>query len=419
MSLIHWVWLSRLGLHPAAVRSLLDDFRPEELFTAEPAALAERMDPRIVQVLTRRDLSHARKILDDCAARGIRVLPFSDALYPEQLRCTEDPPAVLYVRGTMPDLDGRLCVAVVGTRRADDRTLYAVRRLSAELADAGAVIVSGLALGVDGFAHAGALDAGGTTVAVLGCGADVDYPASNRGLRGRIMETGAVVTEYPPGTEPFPKHFPERNRIVAGISHAVLVASAPAKSGSLITARLGMEQGRDVFVLPGGMDDPMFEGSLAFLKEGGTLATCAEDILGEYRGRFPLKTPEPRPLIAGMPEGMQVPPRTGRVPASRRAADARMSVQPEQEPAEAAPAAEEAAQRRGDAPGVPPAWLETLEPGDRKIAELLLGGELFIEELAQRAEMPVGQLLGHLSVLELMGYIEQKPGSVYAVRAEA
>jgi DNA processing protein len=208
------------------------------------------------------------------------VLRRSDPLFPPRLRAIFDPPPALYLRGAGdPGLLARRAAAVVGTRSCSPYGAQVARMLGRELATAGLVVVSGLARGVDGEAHRGALEAGGVTVAVLGCGIDRDYPASNAQLSRRIEEHGLVVSEYEPGVEPAPWRFPARNRIIAGFCEAVVVVEARERSGALITADFALEEGREVFAVPGEITAGLSIGTNALLKLGATPLTSAQDVL--------------------------------------------------------------------------------------------------------------------------------------------
>jgi DNA processing protein len=213
---------------------------------------------------------------------GLAFLPFRSSGYPECLSEIPDPPIGLWTRGTAPF--SPRSVAIVGSRRATPAGIMVARQLGLDLAQAGWTIVSGMALGVDGAAHAAALDAGGATVAVLGCGADVVYPYAHRALAARIAASGLIVTEFPPGTPPRPHHFPLRNRIISGLSRAVVVVEASRKSGSLITARLATDQGRDVLAVPGGVASGRYQGCHALIKDGARLVETVDDVLDELEG---------------------------------------------------------------------------------------------------------------------------------------
>ena len=211
-------------------------------------------------------------------AAGLRVCTPVDDDYPECVRASPDPPAALYVKGALPPDDG-IAVAIVGTRGASPYGLRLARRFAQDLARAGVVIVSGLARGIDGAAHAGALAGGGTTVAVLGCGADVVYPPEHQVLAAEVLVRGALVSEHPPGTPPLPGHFLRRNRIVAAMSKAVVVIEAPLESGALTTARLANELGRVVMAVPGPVDRGSHGGCHRLLRDGAMLCESPDDIL--------------------------------------------------------------------------------------------------------------------------------------------
>ena len=207
---------------------------------------------------------------------------FTSAL-PPLLRSIHDPPVGLFVRGVAPlELLSRPAVAIVGARACSGYGASVARSLGRELASAGLVVVSGLARGVDGEAHRGALDAGGTTVAVLGCGIDRDYPAAHADLARRIAETALIVSEYAPGVEPAPWRFPARNRIVAGLCAATIVVEARERSGALITADLALEEGREVFAVPGEITSALSSGTNGLLKLGATPLTHAADVLASF-----------------------------------------------------------------------------------------------------------------------------------------
>jgi DNA processing protein len=246
------------------------------------AALAERLEPRSGARATRiqRARSAAGPALAAAARLGIEVLAEPAPGYPERLRQIPDPPIVLWVRGR-PGLLHAPAVAVVGSRSATPTGLAIAARLGRELAAAGLVVVSGLARGVDGAAHRGALDGGGRTIAVVGCGVDVVYPREHAALASAIVESGAIVGELAPGTPPRPGHFPLRNRIISGLARAVVVVEASERSGSLITARAALEQGRDVLAVPGNVISGRHRGCHALIKDGARLVETVEDVLDE------------------------------------------------------------------------------------------------------------------------------------------
>ena len=222
----------------------------------------------------------AAQALDRAARVGLSALPFNDPGYPPWLWQIADPPPVLWVKGNAPDAH-RPTVAVVGSRTATPAGLALARQLGEGLAEAGVMVVSGLARGVDGSSHEGALSVGGTTIGVLGCGADVVYPAEHRDLTDRVAASGGVVSELPPGTTPQAHYFPLRNRIISGLSRAVVVIEAGERSGSLITARMALEQGREVLAVPGNVLSGRSRGCHALIKDGARLVETVSDVLDE------------------------------------------------------------------------------------------------------------------------------------------
>jgi DNA processing protein len=217
------------------------------------------------------------------AARGFRFLSRAAAAFPAQLRAIHDPPPGLFLRGAGDvALLSRAAVAVVGARACSGYGASVARSLGRDLAGAGLVVVSGLARGIDAEAHRGALEADGTTVAVLGCGIDRDYPAAHAELARRVAATGLLVSEYAPGVEPAPWRFPARNRLVAGLCAATVVVEARERSGALITADLALEEGREVFTVPGEISSSLSAGTNALLKLGATPLTAASDVLAAY-----------------------------------------------------------------------------------------------------------------------------------------
>ena len=245
---------------------------------AEPGAYTAQLQTRGV-ALVRRALANQARILDELARKGMALVLRGDGRYPPLLEHIEHPPHLLYVYGRA-DLTDRFPIAVVGTRRASAYGLGHTRQMAAELAGAGVCVVSGLALGIDAAAHTGALDARGRTVAVLGGALDQPYPAENGPLMRRILESGgSVVSEYPPGMPPTKYSFLQRNRIIAGMSLGTLVTEGPKRSGALNTAMRTIENGREVFALPGSVDSPGSQLPNMLIADGAKLVTCANDIL--------------------------------------------------------------------------------------------------------------------------------------------
>ena len=289
--LIYWVWYASLGgISLVQKNALLRHFRdPEEIFHARDEAL--RRIPGITELnlkaLENKDLSVAETVLANCAEKGIGILTLGEESYPDRLRNTYDPPLVLYFKGVLPEWDEVPVIGIVGTRKATTYGMNTALRFGRQIAACGAVVVSGGASGIDTMAMQGALDAGKPVVGVLGCGVDIVYPKTNKELFSRVTEKGCLISEYPPKTPPSPWQFPERNRIISGISNGLLVIEAPEKSGALITANRAMEQGRDVFAVPGNVDVPTCAGSNGLLQDRAIAALSGWDVVKEYDLLYP------------------------------------------------------------------------------------------------------------------------------------
>ena len=290
--LLHWIWFAELKdislLHKHRLLERFGD--PEELHRmSEEALLQIGLPEKERNALQDKDLWKAEQILARCSKRDIGILPVTDSAYPKRLRNSPDAPIVLYYRGVLPDWEARPFIGVVGTRKASAYGLQVGHQLGSQIATCGGFVVSGGAAGGDTAAMQGAMGAGYPVVGVLGCGVDVVYPLSNRKLFEAIVKEGCLISEYPPGTEPKPWHFPARNRIISGVSNGVLVVEAPQSSGALITARYALEQGRDVFVVPGNINSPTCEGSNALLQEGATPVFSGWDVVSGYEFLYPGK----------------------------------------------------------------------------------------------------------------------------------
>ena len=236
--------------------------------------------------LCQRDLTKARAIYEYCCAKGIEVLSYVDRRYPERLRLIPDPPIVLYCLGKVPAFNDDLCVGIVGTRKMSKYGRDGAYRFAYELSSVGVCVVSGLALGVDATAACGALEGGTQTVQVLGCGVEVVYPKAHAKLRDKVIENGALISEYPPLESPQKYYFPQRNRIISGISQGVFVAECRKESGAMITASVAFSQGKDLFAYPGKVGDPTAEGPNELLRIGAYAALTVEDILDHYNMFF-------------------------------------------------------------------------------------------------------------------------------------
>lgn len=287
-----WVWLTtRKGLDGQQLLTLLDDCGGlQAVFRKEQQELeALGLDAKAVESLCDKSLRHARSVCDYCEAQGIRLLSINDQQYPARLRSIAQPPVLLYCKGTLPQWNEVPMIGVVGTRNATSYGKTASEWIAKDMAEGGAILVSGMAKGIDAWATESALEAGGMVIGVLGCGIDRIYPAENRELYRKMEKKGCLISEYPPGTAPARWFFPQRNRIISGLSNGVVVVEAPLESGALITARQALEQGRDVFAVPSNIDSAAGEGSNQLLRSGAVLVTGGWDILSEYVTLYPDK----------------------------------------------------------------------------------------------------------------------------------
>lgn len=285
----YWVWLSSIpGIGAVKSKKLLEHFKdPYNVWKAKENEFKK------LTFLTSRDVSNlmndkikqgAKKHLENIYKNNIKILTIDDKLYPYYLKNIYDPPIVLFIKGSIKQ--NEKCIAVVGSRKATSYGLSMAQTISKELSNFGITIVSGMARGVDTYAHKGIIDARGRTIAVLGCGLDVVYPYENKKLMESIIENGACVSEYLPGIAPLASNFPARNRIISGISLGVIVIEAGERSGSLITADFALEQGREVFALPGNVCSMKSAGTNRLIKEGAKIVTSIEDILEEININF-------------------------------------------------------------------------------------------------------------------------------------
>lgn len=284
----YWLWFSLMEEFSRRQKvELLRQFSdPEDIYLCKDFSHIPGLTQSQIAALLDKDLTPAQRLCNICIRKDIRLLTILDKAYPSRLRSIDDPPVVLFYKGVLPAFEQMPAIGVVGTRKATAYGMNTARLFGQQLSESGGLVVSGGAAGVDTMALQGALNAGGQTVAVLGCGVDVVYPRTNRRLFSQIQERGCLLSEYLPGSQPKPWHFPERNRIISGISNGVLVIEAPERSGALITARNALEQGRDVFVVPGNIDMPTCVGSNGLLSDGAMAVRSGWDVLREYAPQY-------------------------------------------------------------------------------------------------------------------------------------
>ena len=284
------VWLSLAlgaGARCGEILSAFDCIRDIYESDMQTLRMSGVFTPRQLEKTEKTPLSDAVVQLETCEKNGWHCVTYEENEYPELLRRTADPPVVLYVNGSFDYVNSSLCFGIVGTRNPSNDSVNTAVSISAQLADAGAVIVSGGALGIDSAAHRGALKAGGKTIAVLGCGLGTRYLMQGAFLREEISKNGAVISEFSPFAPASKTTFPIRNRIISGISRGVLVVEAGERSGSIITANCAMLQGRDVFAVPGSVVSSAYIGANRLIRDGASAVTCAQDIIDEYEALYP------------------------------------------------------------------------------------------------------------------------------------
>lgn len=279
------MWLSRIeGIGIKRIHLLLDCFHSAQgVWNAsrEQIASIKGIPPKIIDAILRaKDEEKLNCWIEELEEKEIQFYSFKHPKYPHLLKEIYNPPVGIYVKGVLPD-DDIDKVSLVGARRCSRYGAGVTYQIAKDLGKANIIVVSGMAKGIDTMAHKGTLDSGGQTIAVLGCGVDVCYPAENKDLMERITKNGCLISEYPPGTEPAPHHFPNRNRIISGLSKIIVVAEAGKKSGTLITVDIALESGREVFVVPGNITSALSEGTNNLIKQGCPALTESNDILFE------------------------------------------------------------------------------------------------------------------------------------------
>ena len=284
-NVLRWVWLSeKCNKGSSEMLTLIEKFGSiDAIFEADYDQYCEKgISERLAEDLCDKGIDRAQKIIGYCQRADVGILTYDAYDYPITLRALKNPPAVLYYIGTLPDFNRSLCISVVGTRKMSEYGMKAAYKIAYEVASAGAIVVSGMALGIDGVASCAAIAAKGRTVAVLGCGIDIVYPKEHKKLKEIIRQNGAVVTEFPPATEPRGMNFPIRNRIISGLSQGTVVVDADLSSGAMITAKNAILQGRDLFAVPGNIDTENASGTNSLIRDGAQAVLCGTDIIRNY-----------------------------------------------------------------------------------------------------------------------------------------
>lgn len=413
----YWIWLTtRKRLTLRGQQLTLSYFgSPEAAFEASPREIAAvpGLIDREREALEQKDLAYAKEVLALCSDQGIRIITCQDEQYPQRLLSIDCPPLVLYYRGTLLDFDHLPVVAVVGSRNASAYGLATARKMGNQIGACGGVVVSGAAKGIDSQALEGALEAGARVAAVLGNGLDIVYPKSSETVYQAVAERGCLISEFAPGTPPRGRNFPQRNRIMSGLSLGVLVVEAAKQSGSLITAGLALEQGRDVFAVPGNIGIPACEGSNQLLQEGATLVMNGWDIMREYAPRYGgyvhrQQEEETAELpLTGEPELQVATPVS--TPKQHNMIDF---------PAKTAKTEKNPGPNGENGIDIEPKRnyidlqekISALTPDEKEIAATLIPGACQVDEIVELTGLSAARVLASLTLLQVKGYVTQMPG---------
>lgn len=365
----HWIALKSIkGIGFVSFAALVDRFgSPSAVFGASVFDLQQTdgISSRIATaIVSFKDWDNVKAELQLIRRNGVNIITYKDELYPQQLLNVYDRPPFIYVRGNLSKED--INIAIVGSRAASTYGKYTTERISRELALKGVTVVSGMARGIDSSAHRGAIAAHGRTVAILGSGLDVIYPPENKKLFAEIIENGAVISEFPLGTPPRSTNFPARNRIISGMSYGVVIVEAGEKSGSLITARLALEQGREVFAVPGSIDSAGSRGTNKLIKQGAKLIENTDDILEEILPQIEQKKPAITSSPSDFPESANPP-------------------------------------------------VEKLNETEQKIFDFVSTKRIHIDDLISLTGFSSADILSTLTTMELKGIIRQHPGKFFSV----
>lgn len=426
-NVLYWIWLSeRCGIASKEFVTLYEKYEdPFDLYRMDTEEIEriQGISGSLKSKLFDKSLVNAYDILKYCRHKKVDIVTYKDERYPSRLKSIQDPPVLLYVLGELPRMNDRLCIGVVGTRKMSEYGRDTSYKISYELASAGVVVVSGMALGIDGVAASGVLSAGGETVAVLGCGISVVYPKAHARLMDEILKRGAVVTEYPPFEEPRGYNFPKRNRIISGLCQGLLVVEGSSSSGSLITAKYAIEQGREVFALPGKINESNSEGPNELIKNGASIALSASDIVANFdflyhdcinykglhaseSGRITVDRALEKYKVGDIysrknsyrPENKEKPVTATDVSISAQRAETVHETETEKKP---------------HRPDRSSEILETLDQVTRRVYECLPDDRAVSADLLTVDGVGIGDVITALTMLEISGLAESLPGGLY------
>lgn len=428
---VYWIWLQQVlkyGNNKIRTINLIYE-SAEDFYNAGPEGwkMCGCFNAKELDTIKKYKLEKAYDILEKCSKLGQKVITIADESYPDRLKQIANPPCVLYVKGDLPKIDDKICISVVGTRSA---TLYGIQMafdISLELAQSDVIVISGGALGIDGAAHKGAIQGGGKTVAVLGCGIDYPYLMQNEPIRKIISKSGAVISEFAPSFPAYPANFPMRNRIISGLSLGTVVIEAGKKSGSLITAGLALEQNRDVFAVPVDMNSSVSEGTTALIRDGAKIVTCGEDILCEYRTAYFREKKEEKvlPIIFERPTQETYEQMNGFTLDKARNATTKLqklknTLQNEKACKNSKKEPKEDLKQKIQEDENPSENkikynINDLSPEGKSVYNILKGGKKHIDALVVETGLPIFKLLPVLTEMEIEGIIESYAGRFYGI----
>ncbi len=394
----YWIWFSGLRkLRFRTRRELLKRYGgAKELIQADRRELETLpgLLPEERKALLARETADAAQIAGRCREEGVRILTFQDPAYPERLRSIPDPPYVLYVLGELPQVDTEAVIAVVGTRRSTPYGDKVARAIAAEIASSGGIVATGLAAGIDSRAAEGALDAGGKVIGVLGVAINRVYPRSNGALYQRVRDSGALISEYPPDAEGAKEWFPQRNRIIAGLSLGVVVPEAPERSGALITAHKALDYGRDVFAVPSNADSPKGQGSNRLLQEGAALALNGWDVLACYAAQYPGRIVKTEPLR--LTEEPELSPDSD----AEQSSGFYLYRTPKERKTEANTLQQQ---------------LAMLTERQLRIVGVMDSPSMHVDDIIDRTKLPASVVLSELTMLQIRGFVLQEQGKRFTL----
>ena len=432
---LYWLWLAeKCGIASKQFGRIIEKYDdPFDVYrlSEDEIEQLEGINGALRAKLCEKDLESSYSILKYCKENRVDIISYGDSRYPARLKNIEDAPILLYCLGHFPDFNSALCIGIVGTRKMSEYGKQSAYKIGYELSSAGAIVVSGMALGVDGAAASGALSAGGRTVAVLGCGISVVYPKEHKRLMEEIARKGAVITEYPPTEAPHGHNFPKRNRIISGLCQGVLVVEGAAGSGALITARRAIDQGREVFALPGKIDESNSEGPNELIREGAYPALCSDDILRHYDFLYhdvidySKHTKAKRKVARGDADAALKKYGVGsrvlkfandpkpQEPAQTQTPDEESFVLEERHEEEQAPIEQASTEKRESMADNSAELLAGLDETTRRVFENLPIDKAVSPDALAAAGIGVGDAITSLTMLELCGLVSSLPGGLY------